>query len=720
MPPDRAGKRKREVADRTTILYGPDRESVPMASRLLVGEAAPRVMIRCWGDFAIEDGATGADLRPRGRKARALLAYLVLHPGKAVSRERLAGLLWGDRGEDQARGSLRQTLFELRDLANGGGVMLVDRETVALVPDSVVTDIEAMRALLEAGDFPALLATLPDGDDLLFANLDGIDPGFDEWLQIERTRQRDLLVTLVADASAGALAIGQARAARALHARLLELDPDDRTPAPSEAYILTPTPAPASAVAKPPRKWRAAAFAASVLLSTGAIGGAMWLRAEAPVAPGPDRDVRELYDAAHQIIYQRNGDEFPLATQLLRRALALAPNNVPVMADLAAIIAMSNRTPDGFAEAEGLARRAIQLDPNSAMANGVLGMVLNFDSDEARALVKKAARLDSRDPQIQFWLSNVLGLEGDYVGRLQALRRAAAIDPLWHRATGSAAVAAWEFGYIGEADAYAARLRERDPRLSFLCGYSVDMARGNYARVVRETVAARARLTEADGADFKLGMALLALGYEQPARLLLRLPPPLWRVVSGAGPAPGELEPLLIAATVDDRADAFALTALRQTLKAGRAAEIVAAYDRRVGVLAKFATGHPANVDAITDGLQLALALRAVGRGREADALLGKADAAVRQSFSYGAVPNWMYAGASGVWAAQGRKDEALAALKTAIDRGWQYAPLTPLPDMADIPSFAGLRGDPRFEQLRQRLKDHIRREKQEVGPIPV
>jgi hypothetical protein len=109
-----------------------------------------------------------------------------------------------------------------------------------------------------------------------------------------------------------------------------------------------------------------------------------------------------------------------------------------------------------------------------------------------------------------------------------------------------------------------------------------------------------------------------------------------------------------------------------------------------------------------------------VGRAREADALLRRADAAIRQSFSHGAVPNWMYAAASGVWAAQGRKDEALAALKKAIDRGWQYSPLTPLPDMADIPSFTSLRGDQRFEQLRQRLKDHIQREKHDLGPVPV
>ena len=38
------------------------------------------------------------------KKAGALLAYLALHPGQAQARAKLATLLWGDRGEGQARG----------------------------------------------------------------------------------------------------------------------------------------------------------------------------------------------------------------------------------------------------------------------------------------------------------------------------------------------------------------------------------------------------------------------------------------------------------------------------------------------------------------------------------------------------------------------------------------------------------------------------------------
>ena len=48
------------------------------------------------------------------KKARALLAYLVLRQGAEVSRNTLTALLWGERSEEQARASLRQTLLELR------------------------------------------------------------------------------------------------------------------------------------------------------------------------------------------------------------------------------------------------------------------------------------------------------------------------------------------------------------------------------------------------------------------------------------------------------------------------------------------------------------------------------------------------------------------------------------------------------------------------------
>ncbi len=680
----------------------------------LVERAGARFAMRCWGDFAIES-ADGDDLRPRGRKGRGLLAFLALHPDRRVSRERLMALLWGDRAEDQARSSLRQTLFELKAFGNGAGLIAVERDAVTLHGAALRTDVDAIAAACAAADHEALLAALPDPDETMFANLDGLDAGFDEWLQGERTRRRDELVQMIGDASAQAVATGATRAARALHARLLAFDPGHEQPAPAgDATITLPAEVlpPVQDAARPNRR--------GLLICAGAVvlagGAGAWLTSR---PPGPGTEALNLVEAADAILYARDSKNLPAAIDLYRRAMALEPGHAPARAGLASAIVMGNRTPEARMDAERLARQAIALDPRSGKAHGVLGMVLDFASPEARAAVKRAAALDPRDPEIQFWLSQVLFIEGDFGGRLDALRRSAAIDPLWHRASGFAALAAWELGFEREAEQHAARLRQADLARSFDCGYALDCARGDYAAVVRQTIAVRQELKTSD-VDGKLGLTLLVLGHVEPAKLLLGMPPPLWRVASDAGLAAGELGPFLDESLRDGRANLFALTALRQAVRDGRHAEVVAAYDVPSGRLNNLSSDDAPNAARITEGLQVALSLRALGRDRDASFLLGRADAAIRRSSSLGAVPNWMHAGAASVWAVQGRTDEAIVALATAVARGWHYAPMTPLPDMSDIPSFASLHGNPRFETLRGRLREQIERERRALGPVPI
>ena len=55
----------------------------------------------------------GDDILPRGKKARAILAYLCLAAGAKVPRIRLARLLWDEASDELARGSLRHALLEV-------------------------------------------------------------------------------------------------------------------------------------------------------------------------------------------------------------------------------------------------------------------------------------------------------------------------------------------------------------------------------------------------------------------------------------------------------------------------------------------------------------------------------------------------------------------------------------------------------------------------------
>ena len=116
----------------------------------------PTALARCrvFGVFAVE--APQGPIRIRSRRARALLGYLLLAPPGGATRERLSGLLWSDRGEEQARASLRQCLLELRkELLEAELDRDPRAEIYACGPPGM---LEAVRALCAEHEAPGQLA----------------------------------------------------------------------------------------------------------------------------------------------------------------------------------------------------------------------------------------------------------------------------------------------------------------------------------------------------------------------------------------------------------------------------------------------------------------------------------------------------------------------------------------------------------------------------------
>ena len=162
-----------------------------------------------------------------GQKDRAVLAILVLTPGDAHSRDRLAGLLWSERGDHQARGSLKQTLMRLRRCLNrtGDEVFRADRRSVALNRDTISVDALTFERQVQEGTIESLTqaVALYRGD-----LLDGIsihDPAFEDWLLVERQRLRQLFEHALANLMAKALAAGDPDGAAKAARKLLLLDP---------------------------------------------------------------------------------------------------------------------------------------------------------------------------------------------------------------------------------------------------------------------------------------------------------------------------------------------------------------------------------------------------------------------------------------------------------------------------------------------------------------
>ena len=136
---------------------------------------------------------TGAPVTLPTRKAQALLAYLAVRPAQAYARDKLTSLLWGDRGDVQARDSLRHTLVALRKILPERPTSLTgDRRAVALDPAAVDVDVVRFETLVKSASAKDLAeaAETYQGDFLEGFVLR--EPPFEEWLVAERERLREL------------------------------------------------------------------------------------------------------------------------------------------------------------------------------------------------------------------------------------------------------------------------------------------------------------------------------------------------------------------------------------------------------------------------------------------------------------------------------------------------------------------------------------------------
>ncbi len=162
------------------------------------------------GGFRLADGL-GQTVEVAAKKNRAILGILAMAPRMEVTRDKLAGVLWSDRADEQARNSLRQALVALRkDFAS------LDAEPVVLIGDRVALDPKHIE--VDVTEFLLTSASRDLADQRRAADLyagsflDGLnvaDAAFEEWLRESRS---DL----------------HARATRVLSSLAERLPPDER------------------------------------------------------------------------------------------------------------------------------------------------------------------------------------------------------------------------------------------------------------------------------------------------------------------------------------------------------------------------------------------------------------------------------------------------------------------------------------------------------------
>lgn len=132
-----------------------------------------RFRVHFFGTFSVI-APGGQDIAPKGAKAKALLALLAEAENMRRGRRWLEARLWSDRGQEQASGSLRQTLMTIRSaLGEHASLLGSDRNDVWLDAKRVETDLESPAA--------------NSGREVL-EGLDVRDDAFEDWLRELRSR----------------------------------------------------------------------------------------------------------------------------------------------------------------------------------------------------------------------------------------------------------------------------------------------------------------------------------------------------------------------------------------------------------------------------------------------------------------------------------------------------------------------------------------------------
>lgn len=170
---------------------------------------------------------TGELLTFPTRKVRACLAWLAANAGHRHGRDRLAGLLWADESEAQARSNLRKTLSRLRQALpeEARASLIADARGIMLRPGEVEIDVALFERLVADGTPETLerAAALYRGDFL--AGFGDCGEEFETWLMIERRRLEELLHATLQRLLDHYVVTGAIDRAIQVALRLLALDP---------------------------------------------------------------------------------------------------------------------------------------------------------------------------------------------------------------------------------------------------------------------------------------------------------------------------------------------------------------------------------------------------------------------------------------------------------------------------------------------------------------
>ncbi len=171
--------------------------------------------------------ADGTSIAIGSKKLRGLLGLLGVHLGTPLSRDQISIMLWERSYQAHARASLRQGLSVLNRSVepHAPGWLIRSGEHLSLDPTVVDVDIQRFEQDCRVEGLAALTRAAATYRGELLEDLRVSGAGFEEWLNVERRRLRNMLSDGLARLLGHHLADGDYRKATAVGRRLESLEP---------------------------------------------------------------------------------------------------------------------------------------------------------------------------------------------------------------------------------------------------------------------------------------------------------------------------------------------------------------------------------------------------------------------------------------------------------------------------------------------------------------
>src|SRR6266849_2439421 len=215
----RVSRCRTAVVARRSALSRPGGQRGPLARDAAL-QGSRVIACRTLGPVEVSVNGAAAPRPLTWHKHLALLIYLARSPKRARTRDHLIGLLWSEKPEGPARGSLNEAVRILRQSVGDG--LESDATQVRIAPGAITLDLDTFDALVGAGDDRGA-AALVQGEFLEGFSVEGASE-FDNWLAAEREHWRRRSVDVCVRYAEQLLASGQVAAALDVLQRAQKLD----------------------------------------------------------------------------------------------------------------------------------------------------------------------------------------------------------------------------------------------------------------------------------------------------------------------------------------------------------------------------------------------------------------------------------------------------------------------------------------------------------------